>query len=208
MKKLMINLVLVMAASSLPDTAVAQSFDGMYTLIRPAQPTETPGKIEVVEVFSYACPGCYMFEPVISKWREQAPDKVEFRRLPAVFNNGWGPLGQAYYTAEKLGVLDQLHPLIFQAIHKDKRQVFTDDEIRAFFVEMGIDETTFNTAYNSMDVKTRMRKSEVMVKKYKVPSTPSIVINGKYLVQPSRTKGDEGLYAVMDYLIGKELQNP
>lgn len=206
MKKLF-KLLLSASVIAYINFAAAQSIDDMYTLIRPAQPTQTPDKVEVIEVFSYACPGCYMFEPTISKWVESAPDHVEFIRMPAMFNPSWGPLGKAYYIAEKLGVQDQMHHLIFEALHKERKQVFTDDEIRAFFIENGVDEKEFDRAARSMEVRTQVRRAENMVKKYKVASTPSIVINGKYLVQPSRTRGNEGLYEVMNTLISREKEN-
>ena len=206
MKKLF-KLILAVAAVTCLNPVTAQSIDELYTLIRPTQPTATPGKVEVIEVFSYACGGCYMFEPVIRKWLDAMPEQAEFVRMPAMFNAGWEPLGKAYYTAEKLGITQTIHPLIFEAIHKDKRQIFDDAAIREFFIENGVDAGEYDRAANSMEVKTQVRKANVMIKKYKVPSTPSIVINGKYLIQPSRIRGDNGLYEVMNTLISREQEN-
>ena len=43
-----------------------------YFLVSPAQHTNVPaGKIEVTEVFSYACPFCAQFNPLIDKYRAQ-----------------------------------------------------------------------------------------------------------------------------------------
>lgn len=187
--------------------ASSQSIEDLYTLVRPVQPTQTPGKVEVIEIFSYGCGGCYRFEPVISRWLETAPEEVAFRRMPAVFQSGWDNLGKAYYTAIKLGIIDDLHHKIFEAIHKDKRNLFTEHEIKNLFIENGVDERTFDRAFNSMEIKTKVKQADVMNRKYKAAYTPTIIINGKYLVLPSDTNGIENLFEVLDELVAREIQN-
>ena len=49
-------------------------------LTRPAPPSE-PG-IEVLEFFSYGCPHCHEFEPVVRKWRASLSKDIAFRRVP------------------------------------------------------------------------------------------------------------------------------
>jgi thiol:disulfide interchange protein DsbA len=44
-----------------------------YTLIQPPQPPANPAKIEVCEFFSYACPHCSAFEPMIGPWARACP---------------------------------------------------------------------------------------------------------------------------------------
>jgi thiol:disulfide interchange protein DsbA len=38
-----------------------------YSVIKPAQPVEAKGKIEVLEFFWYGCPHCYTLEPLLEK---------------------------------------------------------------------------------------------------------------------------------------------
>ena len=60
-----------------------------YTLLKPAQPTDVaPGKVEIVEVFWYACGHCYLLEPKLDAWsRNGKPADVELVQLPATWNN-------------------------------------------------------------------------------------------------------------------------
>ena len=87
-------------------TAQAMPLAGKdYVPISPAQATETGNKIEVVEVFSYACPHCYEFEPKLEPWLKSLPADVAFRRMPVSFGrDSWANLAKAYFTLE---VLDQ-----------------------------------------------------------------------------------------------------
>src|SRR5262249_26093349 len=48
-----------------------------YVPLVPAQPTNVaPGKVEVVEVFWYACPHCYALEPFMQSWLKNKPENI------------------------------------------------------------------------------------------------------------------------------------
>src|SRR5574340_1470878 len=104
--------------------AAQQSFE--YTELKPPQPVETKGKIEVIEFFWYGCIHCYNLEQYIEAWEKKLPKDVEFRRVPAVFSPRWGYDASIFYTFEALGVLNKLHRPLFDAIHKDHLR--TDDQ--------------------------------------------------------------------------------
>ena len=183
----------------------ADSMEDYYTLIRPEQPTHVEkGKVEVVEIFYYGCVHCYHYEPHLLKWLQHKPDNTEFHRMPVIFNKSQEPLAKAFYTAEKLGVLNKIHEQLFDAIHKYNRNIFDDDAIKAFFIEQGVNGEEFSRVYNSMEIKTKAKQAEVMVRKYRLSGVPSVVINGKYLTGPSYAESYDRLEKVMDNLIARE----
>ena len=51
--------------------------------------TEDATKVEVVELFSYACIHCKNFDPTFEDCRAEQDDDVLFRRVAAVFNETW-----------------------------------------------------------------------------------------------------------------------
>src|ERR1700756_2409430 len=57
-----------------------------YFRVQPAQPTSTSGKIEVLDVFSYACPACNSFQPTLNKLKAALPADAQMAYLPAAFN--------------------------------------------------------------------------------------------------------------------------
>jgi thiol:disulfide interchange protein DsbA len=183
----------------------AQSGDKTYEYIRPVQPTQVaPGMIEVVEIFYYGCIHCYHFEPYLEKWLQDKPGNAEFRRMPAVFSKVQIPLAKAYYTAEKLGLLEKIHLPLFKAINDDRREIFTDETIKAFFAEQGVSAADFNRIYNSMEISTKVRQAEVMARNYRVPHTPALVVNGKYLTSPSMAGNYNNLEQLLDVLVQRE----
>ena len=76
-----------------------------YFLIDPPQPTESAGKVEVLEVFSYGCPHCNEFQPIADNIRKALPAGTAFRYLPAGFGrDAWTTFARGFYAAEALGI--------------------------------------------------------------------------------------------------------
>ena len=88
-----------------------------YLRLKNPQPVETGKNIEVIEFFSYGCPHCGEFEPILQNWLKTKPADVQFRRIPVMFQERWIPLAKMYYTLEALGEESRLSPEMFVAIH-------------------------------------------------------------------------------------------
>src|SRR5277367_2594812 len=109
------------AATAAPATGAAPVWtEGThYFLIKPPRPmSPTPGKVEVTEVFSYACPACNLFQPTMHKLKQSLPANTVVDYLPASFNPGedWPMFQLAYCTAQVLGIADQTHDAMFDAV--------------------------------------------------------------------------------------------
>src|SRR5271170_1661064 len=101
-----------------------------YFLIQPARPVSLPaGKVEVTEVFSYACPACNVFQPTMHKLKQSLPPNAVLTYLPAAFNTAedWPMFRLAYYTAQALGVDQQTHDAMFDAVWKGSGDLTTID---------------------------------------------------------------------------------
>ena len=175
-----------------------------YETLSPAQPTQNPDKIEVIEFFWYGCPHCYAFEPLLEKWVKSLPKNVEFIRQPAVFNETWGKHAKAYYTAEALGVVDKVHADFFDAVQNKKESLDTEEALAKFFAAHGVNEAQFHEAYNSFAVDTKMRNAPSMATRYGITGVPAIIINGKYKTNGTLAGSHEKMIEVMNNLIKQE----
>lgn len=201
------SLALIVAASMLPLTAApGAGVDpaGKFDLVLPPQPTDTPDKVEVVEVFSYACPHCFTFLPYMEKYAKIKPDYVAVRHMPAVFRSSWIAPARAFYTAQVLGIEKQIHRAIFEAIHVDKQPMSTREDVTKFFETHGVSKKDFDKAYDSFAVETLMRKSQVMQQRYGIRGTPSVIVNGKYRVSGTLAGPPEGIIQVTEALAEHE----
>ena len=170
---------------SVPAKAAEEySIEGRYEVINPPQPTisnSNPDKVEIVEAFWYGCPHCFRFQPLISDYTDNAPDYIELRHLPVIFRIAWSMHARAFYIADALG-LSQAHAAFYEALHTDKRQILTKEELQAFFADFDISEAVFNNVFRSFAVQSNLRKSEIMQRRYGINGTPTLIVNGKYRI--------------------------
>ncbi len=209
MKKNLVWLVLAMLLPLLPlSVYAADTFEEgtQYAQINPPEPTSVvPGKVEVVEMFWYGCPHCYHLEPYVQQWLAHKPANVEFVRVPAIFGNKqWRLHAQAYYTAEILGVGDKIHTPLFDAIHKEKRQLNTEDALADFFAEHGVDKKQFHDAFNSFSVMVKVNHAADLTQRYGISGVPSVIVDGKYRTDGGMAGGTENIFKVVEYLVAKE----
>jgi len=186
-------------------SAAATAQGSGYALLSPSQPVAGSSTIEVREFFSYACPACAAFEPRFEAWVQQAPEQVQVVRAPVVFSDAWKPFAQAYYAAESLDVLDRIHNPLFEAMHDAKRPFRTSKDLIKFFVEQGVSKEQAEGAFNSFRTDMQLRQGAQALRNYKIESTPTVVVNGKYIVTPRTAGGHEGMIMVIDRLVQQEL---
>ncbi|MDH5376736.1 MAG: thiol:disulfide interchange protein DsbA/DsbL [Gammaproteobacteria bacterium] len=175
-----------------------------YTLITPAQPTETGNKVEVREVFWYGCPHCFRFEPTINRWLKNKPAEAEFVRMPGMLVPHWEPHGRAFYVAEMLGVWDKIHEPLFNALHLEKKEIKSEDGLADFFEGFGVKKDDFHKAYRSFAVETKVRRAKQLAKRYGINGVPAIIVNGKYVVSNRNSGGPRETMKIADYLVKKE----
>ena len=196
---LMGSVLSAMAATPSASLAV----DGTdYKLLTPVQPTVDPKKIVVTEFFSYQCSHCYVFYPVVTSWAAKLPKDVLFERVPiSLGRTAWQPVAQAFYALQVMNKVDQLDSLIFSAIHTQKTLMYDEQSVTKFVSQHGVNAAEFTTAYNSFGVKSSMLAAEQKMKSYKVQGTPTLVVDGKYIVNGEGTKGYEELLQRADRVI-------
>ena len=166
--------------------------DVEYKLINPPQPAAGKG-VEVLEFFNYACSHCYDFEPQLRLWLKTRPKDVEFRYVPAVFNERMLPLAKTYYALEELGLLDKMHERVYEAIHEKRINLADRAVLTKWIAEQGVDAKKFESTYDSFSVDSKAQRAGQLTRSYRITATPYVAVAGKYLTAPSlvlRTDGN------------------
>ena len=183
-----LRLAALLLAFAVSSSAAAQLVVGKdYRAISPAQPTESGKKVEVLEFFWYGCPHCNALQPSLKAWLKQKPADVEFRRVPAVLADTWVPLTRAYYALEATGAVEKLHHEVFSAIHEKSVKLQEPKVLFDWVAQHGVDRQKFADAYGSFGVQSRTQRAVDMSRNYDISGTPTITVDGKYLVAPSMT---------------------
>ena len=172
-------------------------------LVNPGNVDE-PGQVEVREFFSYICPHCFSLEPVIEDWLEDKPEHVNYVRSPVTFLQNAEPLARAYYVADILDKVDEIHKPLFDAIHKHREPLFTPTALADFFAKYGVEEDEFNQLYSSFGVSTKLRQTDALARDYQIRGVPSFVVNGKYLILRDGLRNNQEMFDVIDFLVKKE----
>jgi thiol:disulfide interchange protein DsbA len=164
-----------------------------------------PAQVEVVEVFSYMCIHCYSFDPLLQRWEEDKPEGAAFSRLPAVFSDDWALMARAFYTAEILGVAEQMHGPLFQAIHVEPQNIRSEQVMAGLFNESaGVAEEAFSKAYNSFFVRSRVMQARSKSRAYGLNSVPTMIVNGKYRVDGRMAGSNQAMLDVVNFLVERE----
>lgn len=178
-----------------------------YVLINPSQPTSTGNKIEVLEVFSYACSHCAHFQPYAEKLKASLPANAEFLLLPADFQPRWVLFARGFYVAKGLGLIDKTHQAMFDAIYRDNQPMNTLDQIADFYAGHGADKATFLSTAESFVVEGGLAHAHQMEVHYGIDSTPTLIVNGKYRVVANAGEniGFDEMVEIVQYLVATEV---
>ena len=174
-------------------------------------PAETSSNtVEVTELFSYGCSHCNTFEPYLQSWNETKPDNVKYNRIAVAFGRkAWEMMARAYITAEMLGIEDESHMAMMDAIWKEGKQFRKLDDLADFYSSFGVEKSAFLANYQSFAADSQLRRSKRDVSLFGITGTPSLVVNRKYRVQSSKDVGDfNAMLDVVDFLVSKETVTP
>lgn len=173
-----------------------------FTELKPPQPVDTDGKkIEVAEFFWYGCPHCYNLEPLLESWVKKLPPDVQFRPIPAVFNERWGHDAAIFYTFEALGVLARVHRPFFDAIHRDHLRSDSQPAMTEWLKKNNIDPGKFFDTMKSFGVQSKTRRAVQLTTAYKIDGTPAMAVQGKYTVSAEQGGTREGMLDTVSYLV-------
>jgi thiol:disulfide interchange protein DsbA len=192
-----------------------------YVRLAPPQQTTVPaGKVEVMEVFSYACPACNAFEPVMEKLRHALPPNAQLTFLPAAFNpaEDWPMFQRAYLAAQALGIAERTHQAMFDAVWKTGELAVVNpstnrlkdplpsiaDAARFYARVAGVNPQQFIAMANSFGIDSKIRAADAQVLAMHVDSTPTLIVNGKYRVLRDSVTGNDQLIELVKYLVARE----
>lgn len=189
------------ATAGIPERFVAGTH---YEILPTPVTTRDAARIEVVEAFSYACPHCYSFDPLLEAWRHGLGADVDFQRLPAVWNADFRLLGQAYFAADSLGLVEKTHTALFKALHADRQDLLNLDALAGFYAQHGADAADFRQVFASFGVRAHVQQAAARIQAYRVTGVPTLIVNGKYKVDAAMAGSQEGMLQVAGFLIDKE----
>jgi thiol:disulfide interchange protein DsbA len=187
-----------LAARAAPAIDLLEEAD--YRVI-PQQPTADPRRVEVVEFFYYGCRWCNQLEPYLNEWLSRKPTDVDFFRQPALRSSRWVTLTAAFYALEALGALPRLHGQVFRAYHREHLDLEDEAKLIQWAQQQGLDRDQFERALHSEAVKAKVDAARALTDRYEIDSTPSVVVDGRYLTSSGMAGGVAALMDIVEQLV-------
>jgi len=176
-----------------------------YTVLTSGQGVLGSGdKIEVVEFFSYGCPACFNAEPSMHAYSELVKDDVEFIRVPVSFNPQYETLARGYYAANALGVSEDAHIALFDALHVKRQNLYSTTALANFYAHYGVDKSAFKKTVKSFSVNSLIQRDKKFAQSYQVSGVPTVVVNGKYNTGGRKAGNMVAWVQILDFLTEKE----
>jgi thiol:disulfide interchange protein DsbA len=194
-------LSLLVAACILAPLGAAAQPQFAYSEVKPSLQVEADGKIEAVEFFWYGCIHCYNLEPSVEKWEKTLPKDVQFRRVPAVFNDRWALDAAIFYTFEAMGLLEKLHKPFFDAIHRGGLRTDNRQALNEWLQKQGVDPAKFDATMKSFGVQSKTRRAAQLTALYKIEGTPAMAVHGRYTVSTEQGRTQNGMFETVNYLV-------
>ena len=162
--------------------------------------------VEVTEVFSYACSHCNTFEPYMQSWKNNKAKNVKLTRLPVTFGNrSWELLARGYITAEMMGIANDSHVAMMDAIWKQRKQFRSLDDLADFYTGFGVEKDAFKAHYQSFAADSQLRQGQRDTMSFGVKGTPTMVVNRKFRVNNNKDVPNfDVMLDVVDYLVAEE----
>lgn len=204
----MLNRIIISLGLLLGSQAVlAQYEEGVHYFKIDQPPAQLPeGEVLVTEVFSYGCSHCNTFEPYMQAWLKSKPDYVKIERLPVTFGRkAWEIAARGYVTAEVMGIAEESHPAMMDAVWKEGKQFRSVEDLAAFYAQFGVSEADYISNYNSFAVDSMMRKGQRDVGLFGITGTPTLVVDRQYRIAGSKdVPSFDDMIKVANYLIEME----
>ncbi|WP_166840430.1 thiol:disulfide interchange protein DsbA/DsbL [Rheinheimera pleomorphica] len=197
MKFLFATLLLLASQLSFASDSFIQ--DEHYQLLD----TPVSQSAQVVEYFSYYCPFCYNFEPIVAELKKALPAGTPLHKVPVAFLGGnmAATVQRAHATAELLKVEDAFAAALFNQIHQQRKPPQNRSDIAKLFAGLGIAAAQLDAHFDSLPVNSMVTEYDDAVAAANIRSVPSFVVNNKYLVKISAVSSQQQFNALVNYLL-------
>lgn len=159
----------------------------------------------VTEFFSFYCPHCNSFEPIIQQLKKNLPDNAKLQKNHVSFMGGnmGKSMSKAYATSVVLGVENKITPVLFARVHDMQKPPRNDNELRQIFLDEGVSAEDFDGAFNSFAVNSMVNRFNKAFQDSGLTGVPAIIVNNKYLVEAGKVKSIDEYFELVNYLLTK-----
>lgn len=204
MKKIALFFVMAILLPLQACAADAKWEEGKHYRVLDEAATEQP---QILEFFSFWCPHCYQFEPLVDEIKSKISDNTEFKKIHVNFmgfteQSIQDDATRAMMVARAVKQEDALNAAIFDYIHKQRASVTGIKDLRNIFVVNGVDNAEFDKLSNSFGVNNMMKRNNKVLEDYRqyVRGVPNFIVNGRYQAQFTSDMSEDDIVELIVWL--------
>lgn len=177
-----------------------------YTVVSQTA-TATP---TVTEFFSMFCGHCFQFEPMMPQLKAGLKEGTKFEKSHVDYIPRDNPavqagIVQAFVIMEKMGAKGaEIMQYFFDQYHVKGRTIDNMSTVKKMFEEKGVSKAEVDKYFADKTLEAKAKKMAREWEAKQVSSVPSLVVNGKYLVNMGSVKSLEELLSLVNYLVDKK----
>ena len=182
--KLKTALAGIALSALLPVSAQAAVEGKDYTALPKPIPQQQADKIEVLEFFGYFCVHCYHLDPVLLNHSKTFAKDTYLRTEHVVWQPEMLGLARVAAAVDDSGLKRQANSAIFQAVYEQKINLADSATFKQWAqAQKSFDGKKLIAAYDSPASLNRAKKMEELTVAYRIGSTPTVIVGGKYQVK-------------------------
>ncbi|WP_299082086.1 thiol:disulfide interchange protein DsbA/DsbL [uncultured Paraglaciecola sp.] len=168
-------------------------------------------KKEVLEFFSFWCPHCFRFEPIVKDIKSELADDVQFKKVHVNFMGFTSAAIQddatkAMMIGRELKRDTELNKAIFNYIHVSRSSLAGIKDLKNIFVVNGVEAAEFDKMMKSFGVNSRLKMNNKAIQQYRkhVRSVPTFIVNGKFQATFTRDMNQADMVDLIVFLSNKK----
>lgn len=162
----------------------AKWVEGTHYNVISDQATEKP---IVTEYFSFWCPHCYNFEPIVAQIKSKLDEGTEFKKVHVNFMRFTGTEVQdaatkAMLVGRTMGKEQEMNQAIFNYIHVQRQPITGLRELQSIFLANGVTKEDFDKMVSSFGVNSQLKQNNKSLADFRehLSGVPNFIVNGKY----------------------------
>lgn len=197
MGMLLASLFLPCVANAAP---MLGSLGELQSMAKPYREVRLPQNLDlshrVIEVFEFGCPYCRQMNAALLHWGRSLPKSYSFTQMPALVTDQYFPMTLATFAVYEIDPsrIPAFEDKAFSLVQTWKKPLSDPAVYLAAANAAGIPPKTFIQAVNSQSVKALTVEDGEIMKITGVTKTPSLIICGKYVIDPSDTRGNASMF--------------
>jgi thiol:disulfide interchange protein DsbA len=135
------------------------------------------------------------------------PEGVQLVQSPAIWNEPMKLHAKVFFIVQNMPNNQPIHAALFAEI-MDLREVrdlkLQTEELAVFLKGYGLSEADFKQQLSSVEINKKLQRAIELMSQSKIEGTPSILVNGRYLVLNESAKTVEQIMDITSFLVEKE----